>query len=59
MLKDSKDYTELRLLYANSSPADVLLKKELEAFAEEHDNFSVWFTGVRQLLLMTHVSEVS
>ena len=36
----------MRLLYANSSPADVLLKAELEAFAREHDNFSVWFTGV-------------
>ena len=45
MLKDPKDYTELRLLYANSSPADVLLKQELEAFAREHDNFKVWFTG--------------
>ena len=45
VLKDPKDYTELRLLYANSSPGDVLLKQELEEFAAEHDNFSVWFTG--------------
>ena len=45
VLKDPKDYTELRLLYANSSPGDVLLKQELEEFAREHDNFKVWFTG--------------
>jgi len=43
----------MRLLYANSSPADVLLKAELEAFAREHDNFRVWFTGV-PAALSTH-----
>ena len=52
VLKDPKDYTELRLLYANTSPADVLLKKELEAFAAEHDNFSVWFTGMPPLTVV-------
>ena len=45
VLKDPEDQTEMRLLYANSSPADVLLKAELEEFAREHDNFRVWFTG--------------
>ena len=45
VLKDPEDQTEMRLLYANSSPADVLLKAELEAFAKGYDNFSVWFTG--------------
>ncbi len=43
----------MRLLYANSSPADVLLKAELEEFAREYDNFSVWFTGATLALLVT------
>ena len=53
VLKDPEDHTEMRLLYANSSPADVLLKAELEEFAREHDNFRVWFTGAVSALLMT------
>lgn len=36
----------MRLLYANVSPDDILLRDELDALAAAHpDRFSVWYTG--------------
>ncbi len=45
VLKDTSDTTQLRLLYANVSPDDILLRDELDALAAAHPNFSVWYTG--------------
>lgn len=42
--KDAEDTTEVSLLYANQSPEDVLLREELDALAQAHDNISVWYT---------------
>lgn len=44
MVKDSDDDTQVRLVYANQSEDDILLREELEAYAEKHHNFRVWFT---------------
>ncbi len=46
MLRDSSDATQLRLLYANSTPEDILLRQELDSLAEQHPNkLRVWYTG--------------
>lgn len=44
-LQDPTDQTKITLLYANVSPDDILLKKELDQAAKEHKNrFSVHYT---------------
>ena len=47
VLKDTEDATQLRLLYTNVSPDDILLRDELDALAAAHPNFQVWYTGER------------
>jgi NAD(P)H-flavin reductase len=43
--KDPKDNTEMRLIFANQSESDILLRNELEEVAKEHPNqFKVWYT---------------
>ena len=45
ILKDPKDSTKLRLLFANQSEKDILVRKELEEVAEKHpDQFKLWYT---------------
>lgn len=44
VLKNSSDKTEISLLYANQTPEDILLREELDALAENHPNFRVWYT---------------
>nr|ACF22999.1 nitrate reductase [Chlorella vulgaris] len=44
VLKNASDTTQLRLLYANVSPDDILLREELDALAAAHPNFHVWYT---------------
>ena len=45
ILSDPADTTQISLLFANKSPADVLLRAELEAIAVQHPrNFRVAFT---------------
>ena len=35
----------VKMIYANQSPDDILVRKELEALAEKHkDRFSLWYT---------------
>ena len=44
ILRDPNDRTVVRLIYANRSEADILLRKELEALAAEHpDRLSIRF----------------
>lgn len=52
VLKDPEDKTQISLLYANQTPDDILLRKQLDELAAKHDNFRVWHTGAPQ---MTHV----
>jgi len=45
VFKDASDSTELWLLYANQTPDDILLRKELEQVKKEHpDRFHLWYT---------------
>ena len=44
-LKDKEDATQFYLLYANQTPADVLLRTELDAWAKEHPaRVHIWYT---------------
>ncbi|KAG7671215.1 hypothetical protein Ndes2437B_g03830 [Nannochloris sp. 'desiccata'] len=44
VLKQSDDKTQMALLYANQSPDDILLRKELDALAAADSRFKVWYT---------------
>jgi len=44
ILANPRDKTEVRLIYANRTPGDILLKKELDALAATHSNFKVLYT---------------
>eukprot|EP00210_Caulerpa_lentillifera_P005019 g4793.t1 len=44
ILKDPNDQTEIKLLYANQTEDDILLRQELESLADKHANFSLWYT---------------
>jgi cytochrome-b5 reductase len=48
ILDNPRDRTEVRLVYASKTPADVILKAELDALALTHPNFKVLYT-VRRL----------
>ncbi|RYG47242.1 hypothetical protein EON67_08750, partial [archaeon] len=43
ILDNPRDKTEVRLLFANKTPADVILKAELDALAAVHPNFKVTY----------------
>lgn len=43
VLANPDDVTQLSLVFANTSPADVLLKQTLEDYAAKHPNFKVFF----------------
>lgn len=44
-LKDKEDKTKFYVLYANQTPADVLLRPELDAWAKDYpDRVKVWYT---------------
>lgn len=55
ILKNSDDKTEVSLIYANKTPADVLLKDTLHKLATQHSNFHVHYvvekTGTLNALL--------
>ncbi|KAH9641914.1 hypothetical protein HF086_011664 [Spodoptera exigua] len=43
--KDGNDPTEMRLLFANQTEEDILLRNELEKYQSEHpEQFKVWYT---------------
>ena len=45
VLQDANDATELSLLYANQTDADILVRDELDRLAREHPSrFKVWYT---------------
>lgn len=45
ILKKSDDPTQISLIDSNKTVADVLLREELEKYAEEHsDRFKLWLT---------------
>jgi len=44
ILKDSSDTTQVRLVYANQKPSDILLRDELDAWSKAYPNFKVWYT---------------
>jgi len=45
VFRDPEDTTSMSLLFANQTEEDILLRKELEAIAEEFpDRFKVWYT---------------
>ncbi|GJN05662.1 hypothetical protein PR202_ga23311 [Eleusine coracana subsp. coracana] len=44
ILKNSDDNTQVSLIYANVSPDDILLKKELDRLASSYPNFKVFYT---------------
>lgn len=43
--KDASDCTELRLIFANQTEQDILLRDELEKYQSEHpEQFKLWYT---------------
>lgn len=45
VFRNSSDRTELALLFANQSEADILVREELERFQKEFpDRFKLWYT---------------
>eukprot|EP00166_Cyanidium_caldarium_P000953 ctg_1425.g442 len=42
--EESEQPLEVWLLYANNTEGDILLRAELDAWAEKHDNVHVWYT---------------
>ena len=44
VLKDKADKTEMKLLYANQTEDDILLREDLDTWAADHPNFSVEYT---------------
>lgn len=43
--KDSSDHTKLKLIFANQTEKDILVRKELEEVAQNHpDQFELWYT---------------
>lgn len=43
--KAAGDQTELRLLFANQTEQDILLRDELEKYQKEHpEQFQLWYT---------------
>lgn len=45
VLREAGDATKIRLLYANQTPDDILLRGELDRLAAEHPGrFEVWYT---------------
>jgi len=44
ILSNPRDRTEIRLIYANRTPGDIMLKAELDALAAAHPQFRVLYT---------------
>lgn len=44
ILANPEDKTRVKLLFANQSEDDILLREELDQLAAKHDNFDVWYT---------------
>ena len=44
ILHNPEDKTEISLIFSNKTNKDILLRKELDEFAEKHKNFKVWYT---------------
>jgi len=44
ILKNSSDRTKITLIFANVTEEDILLRRELDAYAEKHSNFKVHYT---------------
>lgn len=43
--KDVNDRTELKLIFANQTEEDILLRDELEKYQKEHpEQFKLWYT---------------
>ncbi|XP_022141374.1 nitrate reductase [NADH]-like isoform X2 [Momordica charantia] len=42
ILKDPEDETEMFVVYANRTEEDILLREELDAWAEKHEKLKIW-----------------
>lgn len=47
ILSNDGDRTEVQLIYANKTTTDILMKKELDALAAKHANFTVHYVVER------------
>lgn len=43
IVKDPEDLTEMHVVYGNQSEDDILLREELDAWAEKYERFKVWY----------------
>ncbi|XP_028757479.1 inducible nitrate reductase [NADH] 2-like [Neltuma alba] len=43
ILKDPEDRTEMHIMFANRTEDDILLREELDEWAEKGDRFKVWY----------------
>lgn len=49
ILFNPEDHTKCTLLFANQTPADIMLKDELDALAKDHANLEViYLVGARR-----------
>merc|ERR1712039_615412 len=45
VLREAQDTTQVRLLYANRTPDDILMREELDGLARSHpERFQLWYT---------------
>lgn len=49
ILRDPTDKSEVRLIYANQTEDDILLRAELDELAAAHKNFYVWYVVSRPI----------
>ncbi|KAH7296828.1 hypothetical protein KP509_26G040600 [Ceratopteris richardii] len=47
ILKNPDDKTEVYLVFANRTEEDIMLREELDAWAEKYENFNVWYVVER------------
>ncbi|CAK8566282.1 unnamed protein product [Lathyrus sativus] len=43
IVEDPEDLTEMHVVYGNQSEDDILLREELDAWAEKYERFKVWY----------------
>ena len=53
VLKRADDKVQIRLIFCNQSPEDILLWEELKDMEAKHENFKAWYTGTL-LLPISH-----
>nr|KYP40506.1 Inducible nitrate reductase [NADH] 2 [Cajanus cajan] len=59
ILKDPEDRTQMHVVYANRTQDDILLREELDDWAQKHDRFKVCVGFITESILREHVPHAS